>query len=1597
MADLPTTYTGDLAHPDVLRQLFLHERALSCDGSWAHGADGNALKLRILRGLRRYDEARRILDTLPEADDTIALRENRLIVMERLRKHDEFDRLSGDLNDVLSRGGGRGAYRIAVAIARHQAAIGTIRRAEAQLEDLLSGWRTESHDPPGAVAFGWRLQYLLRLGDLRRAREVANDLVLHPHWPVRATMAAFLSRLDQTDLALDILREITDSNPGYPTAWRRYISTLRILGQFDRAEKVALRASDQVIDVPPLADDPGQHPERLSLGDHPLILVERAQLELARYDGDDSERLRVARELADTAMTMAPHCSEAWWIKARALRFQPTAADLAELRALSKSEAAAGDETVVQIESAHALADATRWERAKEAYQDVLRAHRGNRDALFGLLAVVARRTPPVPEARALESIDATDLTVSLDAEGLRKVARMVLSTLSEDSVMLCLGGERLAQSGHYAMAHELFAAAADLCAPDPNGRPGNEMSAAGTIRAYGWARTFDKVGDEHQADPMLVRLAHGMILGDRGYLLRARNLFERLVQDYPAARRDNKGRDAAATAAVWYSNSLRSLFEHDRAQGVIESALATASRASGLGMRGADLYDELGCIWLDRNNYQDAKAAFTKALCLAPAHVGALRGMIQVHRALGQLDEASRWVKKAACLHPQDASIRMEEAWLFGESGRFGLAHEALDAVTARDIAQPAALEWRIVYLMRQGRREEARVAAELARRYRPESPSIAETASTVPLQAGDWVEAVQWVHESCRRFPGDHRFAIVAASICGLVTKSADNLPSQAAGASEVTSETEAFVRTGIAELLDSVARDERPEAITAWLRFVRRRRPLPTDPEPADQAPAGVVGAAMRRYRRVKDMIHHSTQPTEAPRTSVEHLIIRDLADPLLEFPPYRMELAELALLERRTEVALAELAALYKALPWWTRVVIQYAMTLAMAGYLNSARAVADESLRRARKNGDPCPVELLMLRGELSLRANYFADALDDARQAVQHGSRQYMTAQLFHINCYSALGQVDEAYAMATELNGERPISRKARVGLARTLDLVGHSFEAAALVQGTKPLFAHDRPSVVMTSWMMRNAGDTKAAEEYMTEARRLMPASTGVLGELGWTYLERGKEADARDAFAKLNAVNDAHTRALGMTGLLWCDMLFSAHSDIEKSDFRDQLEASAKRLAALAGTVSEAHFAASIAFRLLANGDEDAGQRRKHLIDALKEARQATNIDGIAVYHRLVGRILYDLGSVSSAKDHLERSIKLQPYRGDYAGLGLIHLSHGDHAKAIETIETGLQKLADSWSADSGFLPMGANQVDLYAALGATLLDIDLRSGTPADATKAALRFLRQAVEANPRHPFAVDNLATALTFTGSSREAVRILRSAITQIAGATAIAGSPTRRLELWFYKRDLTALRERLVEVLRTIAARDGMNPLRAREIRRLLTQIGEVAPERAEALESMPSQHLTDVARTRRHRRWAQLAVTGLTALATAGVVWFFDLADDWGITKVQLAGLTAVLLVVTLLLGFRVVTGIRLKITGVEVDLQLSASVEMLDLPTRISAHLGFGRFDAARTQWTTMWTSESRLPHLGPTVAPLINSYYSHRDQVLPWRRR
>jgi hypothetical protein len=97
----------------------------------------------------------------------------------------------------------------------------------------------------------------------------------------------------------------------------------------------------------------------------------------------------------------------------------------------------------VQVEFANALADATRWDRASEAFQAILSRHPGNREAMFGVLSVLARRTPPVSEPNASDA----------NLRMLRAAVDALLGKLSEDSVMLCLSGERLAQSGHYEMA----------------------------------------------------------------------------------------------------------------------------------------------------------------------------------------------------------------------------------------------------------------------------------------------------------------------------------------------------------------------------------------------------------------------------------------------------------------------------------------------------------------------------------------------------------------------------------------------------------------------------------------------------------------------------------------------------------------------------------------------------------------------------------------------------------------------------------------------------------------------------------------------------------------------------------------------------------------------------------------------------------------------------------------------------------------------------------------------------------------------------------------------------------------------------------------
>jgi Tfp pilus assembly protein PilF len=68
----------------------------------------------------------------------------------------------------------------------------------------------------------------------------------------------------------------------------------------------------------------------------------------------------------------------------------------------------------------------------------------------------------------------------------------------------------------------------------------------------------------------------------------------------------------------------------------------------------------QLGEVFLRRRNYAEAKAAFARALGIAPTSVDALFGMAKAHQALGEIQPATDYYRRCLLAMPDDAA-----AWL--------------------------------------------------------------------------------------------------------------------------------------------------------------------------------------------------------------------------------------------------------------------------------------------------------------------------------------------------------------------------------------------------------------------------------------------------------------------------------------------------------------------------------------------------------------------------------------------------------------------------------------------------------------------------------------------------------------------------------------------------------------------------------------------------------------------------------------------------------------------------------------------------------------------------------------------------------------------
>jgi tetratricopeptide (TPR) repeat protein len=96
-------------------------------------------------------------------------------------------------------------------------------------------------------------------------------------WRRKAVAGRALFRLGNTDQAIRALESAVRQQPSYPHAWRWLVTTLRSIGDFDEAERTIDEASTVLV---PLPGVPGEPTVMLRLGDHPILLVERALLHL---------------------------------------------------------------------------------------------------------------------------------------------------------------------------------------------------------------------------------------------------------------------------------------------------------------------------------------------------------------------------------------------------------------------------------------------------------------------------------------------------------------------------------------------------------------------------------------------------------------------------------------------------------------------------------------------------------------------------------------------------------------------------------------------------------------------------------------------------------------------------------------------------------------------------------------------------------------------------------------------------------------------------------------------------------------------------------------------------------------------------------------------------------------------------------------------------------------------------------------------------------------------------------------------------------------------------------------------------------------------
>ncbi len=201
-------------------------------------------------------------------------------------------------------------------------------------------------------------------------------------------------------------------------------------------------------------------------------------------------------------------------------------------------------------------------------------------------------------------------------------------------------------------------------------------------------------------------------------------------------------------TVLKWRVAALRRLRRFEEAESVARVAIDTLPHEP-------DLLVQLGFVYDDQANYDEALTWFDKALQVDPRNSTALEWRVTALRRLRRFEEVESAARVAIDTLPHEPALLVELGWVHGDQANYEEALTWFNKAHQIDSRHEWALRSRIVALRRLHRFEEAESVARVAIDTLPHEPALLVQLGFVYDDQANYDEALTWFDKALQVDP--------------------------------------------------------------------------------------------------------------------------------------------------------------------------------------------------------------------------------------------------------------------------------------------------------------------------------------------------------------------------------------------------------------------------------------------------------------------------------------------------------------------------------------------------------------------------------------------------------------------------------------------------------------------------------------------------------------------------------------------------------------------------------------------------------------------------------------------------------------------------